>query len=795
MDKPAAAADLERRKQVRLRLRGDLSIEPQKFEGRTYFVVKDPVSLRYYRFKEQEQYLLQFMDGRRTLDEAQKQYEVRFRPERLTLEDLESFAQQLLTAGLAQNESPKAGTQLFDRRKKRLRKEWMQTLTNILYIKIPVTDPDFVLEWMLDGSAKRPKEWKHVWHPLWILGWLTEKCTFGIGLRWMFTTWFLVLSIGFMMSAILLVATHFQTFRDHLPSYHEFFSLKTVGYLWLALGLVKVIHEFGHGLSCKAFGGEVHEMGALFLCFSPCLYANVSDAWTLPNKWHRIVISAAGIYVELIIATIATWIWWNSPADPFIKNMALSLMIVCSVSTVVFNANPLMRYDGYYVLADWLEIPNLRDRSNRYLKNVVLEHCLGVEVQPEPYMALWRRCLFVGYAVISWVYRWVITFSILVFMATFLKPYKLQVISQLLAVAAAASMFGWPLYNLGKNLHRRGRLPDMKRSKVTVSAVIVGTAVLFFLFFPLPVSRVNPGGYVLPTTNAVVQVQPDALDRVFLHVPKEYPCLLEDMKVRDGESVEEGQELAVFSSRELDTQLLEAETSYKIAVGQINAFLQQKDKTPDLIERKNIERNISKALGERNTAYDQMDNFRKMKTWLVLRAPRSGTVMSPPKIEEIGKVWERDQGTPFCSVGDQTKLRVLLPLGPAEYSLLDRDTRSKQAREGENAELEVTIRVQGRDGKRWTGHINPLPESEAKDIPLPLSSKAGGPVAVRPSSDPNKLIPQSQQYLVAIDLDNPDNDHALLPGMMAQVKVHCRWRSGAWWVWRSLSSTFDLGLW
>ena len=101
--------------------------------------------------------------------------------------------------------------------------------------------------------------------------------------------------------------------------------------------------------------GEVHEMGMLFLCFSPALYANVSDAWTLPNKWHRIIISAAGIYVELIIASIATFVWWNTPNDPFVNNLALCIMIVCSVSTVVFNANPLMRYDGYYALADWLE--------------------------------------------------------------------------------------------------------------------------------------------------------------------------------------------------------------------------------------------------------------------------------------------------------------------------------------------------------------------------------------------------------------------------------------------------------
>src|SRR5438445_3771493 len=129
-----------------------------------------------------------------------------------------------------------------------------------------------------------------------------------------------------------------------------------------------------------------------------------------------------------MIAAIATFVWWNSPSQPFINNLSLALMVVCSVSTVVFNGNPLMRYDGYYVLADWLEIPNLRDRSNRYLQRIVMEHCLGIEVQPEPYMELWRRILFVTYAIISYVYRWVITFSILYFMSRFLKPSKLGVI-------------------------------------------------------------------------------------------------------------------------------------------------------------------------------------------------------------------------------------------------------------------------------------------------------------------------------------------------------------------------------
>src|SRR5205823_9496146 len=132
----------------------------------------------------------------------------------------------------------------------------------------------------------------------------------------------------------------------------------------------------------------------------------------------------------------ATWLWWYTPSYPFVNHLSLSLMVVCSVSTIVFNANPLMRYDGYYILADWLEIPNLRDRSNRFLQRLAMEYCLGIELQPEQYMELGRRTLFLSYAVISWVYRWVVTFAILKFMATFLKPYKLEVISTMLAMMA-----------------------------------------------------------------------------------------------------------------------------------------------------------------------------------------------------------------------------------------------------------------------------------------------------------------------------------------------------------------------
>src|SRR5262249_24106627 len=193
--------------------------------------------------------------------------------------------------------------------------------------------------------------------------------------------------------------------------------------------------------------------------------------------------------------------------------------------------NPLTRYDGYYVMADWLEIPNLREKSNRYLMNLVLEHCLGIEVQPEGYMELGRRILFVSYAIVSYIYRWVVTFAILWFMYNFLRPYKLEVISTLLALAAIASMTIWPLYRLCRNIYRRGRLPDMKRWRVMVTGSVLAALVLFVFLVPVPLSRVRAVG--------LVEAPPDAMSKVSIRCPGR----LVKLNVRDGQHVEKDEVL------------------------------------------------------------------------------------------------------------------------------------------------------------------------------------------------------------------------------------------------------------
>src|SRR5438105_10300373 len=138
----------ERRKQVRLRVRPDLQIFEQKYEGKVYHVVKDPVCLRYYRFNKQEYFVFSLFDGGHTMEEVQKSFEDEFKPQRLEHQDLESFARQLVTAGLVQNEQPGAGKHLFHRRAKQRRLKRVAAVTNILYMKIPVFDPDRILTWM-----------------------------------------------------------------------------------------------------------------------------------------------------------------------------------------------------------------------------------------------------------------------------------------------------------------------------------------------------------------------------------------------------------------------------------------------------------------------------------------------------------------------------------------------------------------------------------------------------------------------------------------------------------------------
>ena len=337
------------------------------------------------------------------------------------------------------------------------------------------------------------------------------------------------------------MAAQFDTFRSKLPEYHQFFSIHNAFLLAIVLGITKILHEFGHGLSCKHFGGECHEMGIMILVLTPCLYCNVSDSWLLPSKWRRAAIGAAGIYVEVVLASIATFFWWFSQPGLF-HNLCLNVMFISSVSTIIFNANPLLRYDGYYILADVMEIPNLRQKATSILSRWLGQLCLGLEPPEDPFLPQRNKALFILFTVAAAAYRWVVAFSICFFLYRLFQSYNLKFVGECVVAASLYGLLVMPLYQVGKFFYVPGRLDQVKKPHLYSTLGVLTAVVLAICFLPLPHSVI-----------CTLEIQ--ARDAVPVYV--EVPGKLLELDVKAGDHVTEGQQLAQLENTEIDLKIAE----------------------------------------------------------------------------------------------------------------------------------------------------------------------------------------------------------------------------------------------
>ena len=448
----------------------------------------------------------------------------------------------------------------------------------------------------------------------------------------------------------------------------------------MVLCVTKVLHEFGHGLSCKHFGGECHEMGVMILVLTPCLYCNVSDSWMLPNKWHRAAIGAAGMYVELVLAPSPRSLWWSSEPG-LLNNLCLNVMFVCSVSTLVFNANPLLRYDGYYILADLTEIPNLRQKATTILSRKMGDWCLGLEQPEDPFLPQRNQIFFALYSVASAVYRWVVVFSILWFLYKIFQPYGLQVIGQMIALASLWGLVVMPLYQVGKFFYVPGRLDKVKKTRMFASLGILVAVVLAVLFLPLPHSVM-----------ATLEIQPRDAVQVWVDVPGGGKLVA--VYVKPGQHVTKGQKLALLENIDLEQEIEKLHGQQQ----QFEAQLQnlRREGLDDPRAAAQIPE-VEKAL---ENIENQLAEKRRDRRRLCLAAPCDGTVLPPPATaahdDPEGQLptWS---GTPldpqnlgaylregphsesvmFCQIGDPAKLQANLVIdqGDMEFD----PTRGKRS--------------------------------------------------------------------------------------------------------------------
>ncbi len=705
-----------------LRMRPDLSARQHRYHGSTYWVVKEPVGLNYFRFHEEEYAILCMLDGRTSLEEIKEQFEQQFAPQKITYHDLLQFVGMLHRSGLVISEAAGQGHQLRRRRDEKKRRELLGKLSNVFALRFRGVDPDRFLNWL----------YKYTW--------------------WFFTWPVVVFNLLLGLAALSLVMVEFDIFSSRLPAFHEFFGPRNWFYLGITMAVVKVLHEFGHGLSCKHFGGECHELGAMLLVFTPALYCNVSDSWMLPNKWHRVAIGAAGMYVELFLASIATFLWWFCTPG-LLNHICLSVMFICSVSPVIFNGNPLLRFDGYYILMDILEIPNLRQKSSEVLKRFMVSLCLGIEQPENPFLPQGNRWIFALYTIAAVAYRWVVVFSILFFLNKVFEPIGLKIIGQLIALSGFFGLIVQPVWSLVKFFYTPGRMTKVKQGRVIATVAVVATVIVIVLFLPLPFS-----------VHSTFEVQPRNAEHVFASVPGQ----LQEVFVKPGDRVTAGQPLVQLQNAELELALLGLEGRVREAEQTLDSLIRQRISDPSAADQ------VETAEEILNAATKQYEEKKQEVARLRVVAPIDGTVIPPAARSDSqaagpGKLrsWS---GTPFdkknigalftptdliCQIGNPADMEAVLIVDQAYIDLV---------REGQP----VRVLLDAQTRRAISSEVEEIAGIEVQAVSANLSSQKGGRLETR--TDPSGVFrPLNTSYQARAPLG--DAAGPIQVGMQGQARI------------------------
>lgn len=516
--------------ELKVRLRGHTEIHRHLYGGAVWYVLQDKVTGQYHRFSVEAYQFIGMMDGNKTIDEIWEAVCLRLGDDMPTQDEIILLLSKLFQANVLQSDKLPDIDQLHSRHTAQVKKRFWQQIKTPLGIRIPLVDPDKFLERTM--PLVRP-----------LFG------PFGICL------WLVVVIYG-----LTLVAVNWSGLVSN--SSDQVLSLENVLLTFLVYPVVKIIHEFGHAYAVKRWGGEVHEIGLMFLVFFPVPYVDASAASAFPNKYHRMLVGAAGIIVEVFIAALAMIIW--SLAEPVaMRAVAYNVMLIAGVSTVLFNGNPLLKFDAYYVLADYLEIPNFATRANQYFIFFCKRHLFGVvgltPVAPSNREAGW---MFI-YSVSAYIYRLVVMFAIALFITT-----KYLFVGGVLAMWTLYNGILLPLLKILWAPFADEQIRDRRKQVlVTVSSI---AAVIFVLIAVIPVPYATQvEGVLRPVENN--------------HLRPEVGGFVKRVVVESGSRVKKGQLLIELEDPAINAQVKLLAAQVKEAQAKYQSQL--RDRTASEINR------------------------------------------------------------------------------------------------------------------------------------------------------------------------------------------------------------------
>jgi putative peptide zinc metalloprotease protein len=705
-----------------LHTRGELEFRAFVVRGQRRWSVKDPIALRYFQLRDEEHFMLEQLRRPQSLEEIRQAFETRFAPRKVAMADLHAFLGSLYREGLVVSDAPGQGEQLLERGRGATRRQLLGQLANVLAIRFRGVDAEPILARL---------------YPL---------------IRWVFASWFVVAACLFVLGVAAFAGVHAEELGRRLPTFTSMLGAKTLLWLAAAIGVSKVLHELGHGLTCRHVGGECHEIGVMLLVFTPCLYCNVTDIWMQPNKWRRAAVSAAGIAVELMVAAMAFVVWWNS--QPGVLNSAcFSLMLVGSVNSVLFNGNPLLRYDGYYVLSDLLEAPNLASQSSSLLRQVFVRWALGIEPARDELGDYSRWRLLLAYGIASTTYRLFVVAMIVWTIHHALAAWGLELVAWFLAATVAAGMIFPPAQRLLRFLSRPGAWRQMRILNITGAIVLL--TLVAYVVAAIPVQH---------RVAAPALIQAEGAESVFVPIPGKVISTLPE-----GEPVERGGTICRLEN--LDLQL------------EVQRLLGQRDLQKahvELLEQRVIfDESLEDQLPAAKQRLDDLNNQLKHKQAdqdkLTVRAPTRGVVLatkrrpeetdagelmywtgSPTDPENVGCFLQR--GQLLCRIGDAKLLEALLVVSQADVPFV----QLGQA---------VTLQLDHLGGDFIRGEVAEIAEVDLQDAPAELVQ--AGELAAKTESD--RTAPVATSYLVRVKL-NPGQT-GLLHRATGQARIHASPRS------------------
>ena len=445
---------------LRPRLLARARLHRHRYRGELWYLLQDPASGRIHRFTPGARLLIAAMDGQRTVDEIWLLAQRELGDEAPTQDDVLQLLGQLHGADLLQTDVSPDALELFERGEKQAKAKGRRSWSNPMALRIPLVDPGAFLD-------------RHV--PLWRLMWGRAGA-----LVW----------LAVVLPATVLLPSRWPELTHNLSD--RVLQADNLLLLLVVFPLIKALHELGHATAIRAGGGEVHDMGLMLLVLMPVPYVDASSATVLRSRWSRALVGAAGMLVELFIAALAFYVWLA--VEPgLVRAVCFNLMLVAGVSTLIFNGNPLLRYDAYYILADLLEVPNLARQSTLYWGYLAERYVLRVRDASSPAHSLSERLWFGFYGLASTIYRLFVTVAIALFIGA-----KFFFIGVLLALWSAVMMLVMPVVKALRQLNERPALRERRGAALVLGGAFVAVASALLLWLPAPFRSQAEGVLWLP---------------------------------------------------------------------------------------------------------------------------------------------------------------------------------------------------------------------------------------------------------------------------------------------------------